>query len=146
MCNNHVVLVHQGCSTSPLAVTWLTVYRQLHIITRRAASVYLQLEWGRIGRIVGREKTGPRRPLTRACSRLIRHIAMILWGSSNTYMISILTKGRDIPRHGCGGHPGGEQCFWDPYGIKNQDCLIVPALKWPQIIPDAPGKLPRHSQ
>ena len=28
---NHVVLVYQGCSTSPLAVTWLTVYRQLHI-------------------------------------------------------------------------------------------------------------------
>ena len=80
---------------------------------------------GRIGRNVGREKTGPRRPLTRACSRLIRHIAMIRWGSSNTYMISILTKGRDIPRHGCGGHPGGEQCFWDPYGIKNQDLVIV---------------------
>ena len=26
-----MVLVRQGCSTSPLAVTWLTVYRQLHI-------------------------------------------------------------------------------------------------------------------
>ena len=25
-------------------------------------------------------------------------------------MISILTKGRDIPRDGCGGHPGGAQC------------------------------------
>ena len=31
-------------------------------------------------------------------------------------MISILTKGRDIPRDGCGGHPGGEQCFGDLYG------------------------------
>ena len=28
---NHPVPVHQSCSTSPLAVTWLTVYRQLHI-------------------------------------------------------------------------------------------------------------------
>ena len=43
-------------------------------------------------------------------------------------MISILTKGRDIPRDGCGGHPGGEQCFSDLYGVKNQDFVIVPEL------------------
>ncbi len=43
-------------------------------------------------------------------------------------MISILTKGRDIPRDGCGGHPGGEQCFRDLYGVKNQDFVIVPEL------------------
>ena len=53
---------------------------------------------------------------------------MILWGSSNMYMISILTKGRDIPRDGCGGHPGGEQCFSNLYGVKNQDFVIVPEL------------------
>ena len=71
-------------------------------------------------------KTGPRRPLTRACSRSIRHIVMILWGSFNICMISILTKGRDIPRDGCGGHPGGEQCFSD--GVNNQDSVLVPEL------------------
>ena len=43
-------------------------------------------------------------------------------------MISLLTKGRDIPRDGCGGHPGGEQCFRDLYGVKNQDFVIVPEL------------------
>ena len=43
-------------------------------------------------------------------------------------MISILTKGRDIPRDGCGGHPGGEQCFSDLYAVKNQDFVIVPEL------------------
>ena len=32
-------------------------------------------------------------------------------------MIPILTKGRDIPRDGCGGYPGGEHFFRDPYGI-----------------------------
>ena len=31
VCENHIVLVHQGCSASHLAVTWLAVYRQLHI-------------------------------------------------------------------------------------------------------------------
>ena len=34
-------------------------------------------------------------------------------------MISILTKGRDIPRDGHGGHPGAEQCFGDLYGEKS---------------------------
>ena len=34
-------------------------------------------------------------------------------------MISSLTKGRDIPRDGCGGHPGTEQCFGDLYGEKS---------------------------
>ena len=38
---------------------------------------------------------------------------MIIWGASDICMISILTKGRDIPRDGCGGHPGAEQCFGD---------------------------------
>ena len=43
-------------------------------------------------------------------------------------MISILIKGRDIPRDGCGGHPGGEQCFSYLYGVKIQDFVIVPEL------------------
>ena len=43
-------------------------------------------------------------------------------------MILILTNGRDIPRDGCGGHPGGEQCFRDLYGVRNQDSGIVPEL------------------
>ena len=73
---------------------------------------------GRIGRNVGPYKTGPRRPLTRACSRSIRHIVMILWGSSDICMISLLTRGPDIPRDGCAGHPGSEQCFRDLYGVK----------------------------
>ena len=43
-------------------------------------------------------------------------------------MISIVPKGRDIPSHGCGGHPGGEQCFFDTFGVRNQDSVIAPAL------------------
>ena len=43
-------------------------------------------------------------------------------------MISILTKGRDIPRDGCGGYPGGEHFFRDPYGINNQDFALVPDM------------------
>ena len=53
---------------------------------------------------------------------------MVLWGAFNMCMISILTEGRDIPRDSCGGHPGGEQCFSDLYGVKNQDVVIVPEL------------------